>query len=302
LFYHPQRKRLMLFGGIPENPNFSGVPLWELEGGVWQERALPLAPRSLAGARVEFEAVGGFALVSGGQESRSATPQTWLLRSTGTGCTNDADCPGAFCTDGVCCESNACATCETCNGSTPGRCAPVLGQPDPDSCTGNQACSLSGRCLPDVGTPCDTSTACASGHCVDGVCCETACDGTCQACSVEKKLAPANPGRCGRARTSAEEVCTGCAFDEQCGGYRCINDLCATTCTSIRECAGTFECVGGRCVAAPELASGSAGCGCANATDAGSGGGAVALIVAVWIARRRTHEKQATSRRSLPRS
>lgn len=34
------------------------------------------------------------------------------------------------------------------------------------------------------GGACQTSTECASGHCVDGVCCDTACDSTCSACAA----------------------------------------------------------------------------------------------------------------------
>src|SRR6185436_19515113 len=36
------------------------------------------------------------------------------------------------------------------------------------------------------GEPCSKDEACASGHCVDGVCCENGCDGTCMACSLAK--------------------------------------------------------------------------------------------------------------------
>ncbi|MEZ4248104.1 MAG: hypothetical protein R3B99_07690 [Polyangiales bacterium] len=34
----------------------------------------------------------------------------------------------------------------------------------------------------DLGTTCDVDSACASGSCVDGVCCENACEGTCASC------------------------------------------------------------------------------------------------------------------------
>ncbi|HSC89472.1 MAG TPA: hypothetical protein VLC09_19455, partial [Polyangiaceae bacterium] len=37
----------------------------------------------------------------------------------------------------------------------------------------------------ELGASCDEETACDSGHCVDGVCCETACDGVCASCSAE---------------------------------------------------------------------------------------------------------------------
>lgn len=37
--------------------------------------------------------------------------------------------------------------------------------------------------LPD-GTPCTENEQCESTFCVDGVCCNTACEGTCQGCSL----------------------------------------------------------------------------------------------------------------------
>jgi hypothetical protein len=46
------------------------------------------------------------------------------------------------------------------------------------------------------GTACQEGSTCASGHCVDGVCCESACVGTCKACTVAKG-------------SSADGTCTG---------------------------------------------------------------------------------------------
>jgi hypothetical protein len=49
-----------------------------------------------------------------------------------------------------------------------------------------------GACVP-VGDSCTSGGDCASGFCVDGVCCESACDGPCQACSAARKADPASP-------------------------------------------------------------------------------------------------------------
>lgn len=38
----------------------------------------------------------------------------------------------------------------------------------------------------EPGEPCETSGECFTGYCVDGVCCESECDGECQACSEER--------------------------------------------------------------------------------------------------------------------
>src|SRR5260370_18109945 len=35
-----------------------------------------------------------------------------------------------------------------------------------------------------LGTACHGGTECSSGHCTDGVCCESACSGTCETCNL----------------------------------------------------------------------------------------------------------------------
>ena len=43
------------------------------------------------------------------------------------------------------------------------------------------------------GASCETSEVCESGHCIDGVCCDTPCEGLCMACSGElTEVTPAN--------------------------------------------------------------------------------------------------------------
>lgn len=51
-------------------------------------------------------------------------------------------------------------------------------------CSGVARC-LGGQCSPKNadGTPCAEAAACLSGQCVDGVCCESACSGACEACN-----------------------------------------------------------------------------------------------------------------------
>jgi hypothetical protein len=67
---------------------------------------------------------------------------------------------------------------------------------------------------------CAQSTDCASGHCVDGVCCDTACDGPCESCV----LAIA-PGRC-----TPEPY----GYDLH---HDCQSASCATTCNGSGACA-----------------------------------------------------------------
>ncbi|AUX22728.1 hypothetical protein SOCEGT47_032350 [Sorangium cellulosum] len=53
----------------------------------------------------------------------------------------------------------------------------------------------SGLCLDrlGIGAECTRDRQCESGHCVDGVCCESRCDGQCQACDVENNVGKCTP-------------------------------------------------------------------------------------------------------------
>lgn len=53
--------------------------------------------------------------------------------------------------------------------------------------------------------PCGDAVTCASGFCVDGVCCDSACDGACQGCSAAAK-GSGDDGICGN--VAAGTVCT----------------------------------------------------------------------------------------------
>ena len=63
-------------------------------------------------------------------------------------------------------------------------------QTDAD-CDAGIAC-VNGTCGPKPnGQPCAAAGECASQHCVDGVCCKTACTGACRSCAL-----PTSPGTC----------------------------------------------------------------------------------------------------------
>src|SRR6202012_2484382 len=52
-------------------------------------------------------------------------------------------------------------------------------------CSSGHYC-VAGQCKaqnPD-GTACRADDQCVNGHCVDGLCCNTSCDGQCEACDV----------------------------------------------------------------------------------------------------------------------
>lgn len=82
-----------------------------------------------------------------------------------------------------------------------------------------------------LGSACVHGSACRSGVCEDGVCCEAACEGSCQACDV--------PGAVGSCRTALDgtpcldgDLCNG---DEVCLGGACTDGV-ALVCSDDNPC------------------------------------------------------------------
>src|SRR5262245_45291492 len=99
-------------------------------------------------------------------------------------CVKGDDCdPGVACVYGVCgscLASDQCAGSFLCDTAT-GTCGTY--------CTGDGDCADTGSCQNgacvrghDSGALCNADSECASGHCADDVCCQAACDGTCERC------------------------------------------------------------------------------------------------------------------------
>jgi hypothetical protein len=125
-----------------------------------------------------------------------------------------------------------------------------------------------GKCIPQQpnGVACTRDEACATGICVDGTCCESKCDGQCQACDV-----PGQAGKCvavvgkphgSRAACAPDtnacgsKICDGsntasCAGTPACGNFGCdtMTLVCKTSCASSADCAKGNECKDGACVA-----------------------------------------------------
>jgi hypothetical protein len=161
-------------------------------------------------------------------------------------CAASAECASGYCVDGVCCSAACNGSCMTCNAPTSvGTCAQVRSAPDPDSCDG--LCSATGFCAAKLGIACTSGGGCSSGYCVDGVCCEGSCSGTCRACNVPGQLgacavvaANDDVGTCSGTRTcSATGVCAAragqtCTDGATCASGFCVDGVCCDT-----TCAGT---------------------------------------------------------------
>jgi hypothetical protein len=127
---------------------------------------------------------------------------------------------------------------------------------DADCDTGH-AC-VKGLCgLKQPGQPCSAGTECLSTHCVDGVCCDTACTGACRSCSLSSA-----PGKCSAipaGNADPRGVCqdmtpAACSSNGKCDGaggcqkYKmgtiCAPETCAANVyTPPSTCSSTGQCV-----------------------------------------------------------
>ena len=146
----------------------------------------------------------------------------------GASCTSGVDtCQSGFCVDGVCCSSASDGACNTCNGITPGTCAPALFGSNPRN-----------GCTPDPTSPC--------GH--DG-----ACDGkgACRSAPAGRVCAPQTCSLGGLTSTAlcdGKGTCTPPTM-RACAPYACnaAGTACATICTASSGCASGVACTTGSC-------------------------------------------------------
>ncbi|HZS39530.1 MAG TPA: kelch repeat-containing protein [Polyangia bacterium] len=135
--------------------------------------------------------------------------------AVGGSCGSAGSCQSGFCVSGVCCSTacngGGCNRCDltrgTCTIAPSGNsgnpsCAPYacngIAASCPTTCSSDANCSSGNYCVTNACTPklanggaCTQARQCSSGFCVDGVCCNSACNGQCQACNL-----PANSGVC----------------------------------------------------------------------------------------------------------
>jgi hypothetical protein len=113
-------------------------------------------------------------------------------RPLGAVCTDAAQCASTFCVDGVCCANACVGPCRSCNQpSNDGTCLAYAQGMDPaGECTSGLTCNGAGACGPAPGGPkkngelCSAGSECMSTFCVDGVCCNNACDTPCRTCET----------------------------------------------------------------------------------------------------------------------
>lgn len=105
----------------------------------------------------------------------------------------DTVCEAASCAEGVVTAESVCNGAGACTEPNVSECASAACKSDGSSCDGSCSasdcgadgyCDPSGACFDKLanGETCSSTEQCASGNCVDGVCCDTACAGLCESC------------------------------------------------------------------------------------------------------------------------
>src|SRR6266403_902824 len=172
-------------------------------------------------------------------------------------------CRAASCAAGTAAPAGSCNGTGACPSAATTQCTPfVCGvtacktscAADSDCITGDY-CDGTGACVPKKadGLACGGSNQCGSGNCVDGICCNQACNGQCQACNVAGSVgqcvavsgAPQG-GRptCGTDGTACGGSCNGsngasCTYPTaQCRGASCT----AGVATAAASCDGAGSC------------------------------------------------------------
>lgn len=181
-----------------------------------------------------------------------------ILLGPGQPCQSIMDCESRLCEDGVCCADDCHYPCFACTGTKrgwgeDGFCGAIAANLDPDddcftACDGFGECIL----LPN-GAACSFYAECMTSNCVDGICCDTACQDPCQSCSAAIKGAGID-GTCGLAAagTDPQNRCPGNAVCNAVGG--CELFVNGAPCTLNGECSSGY-CVDGACCNTACLAS-----------------------------------------------
>jgi hypothetical protein len=196
--------------------------------------------------------------------TNACDPSGACKKKKGQACAAGSECVSGACVDGVCCASACNQACEVCN-ATPGTCTAApkgssgrgscgVGACDgtshvcSTSCTTDADCSATGWCKAGTctatqapGGACARDRQCQSGSCRDGVCCDKACNGACEACTKAKGATA--DGTCTTLPASAKPAA--------CGGYACsgTSAACAASCTTDAQCASGYWCDGAFCQA-----------------------------------------------------
>lgn len=143
----------------------------------------------------------------------ASTSSTHTCNATGSAWLPSTNCSGTqYCnTDTGTCEERICEPNNVqCAGNALETCNSIGSQKSTTPCESGQSCdAATTRCISPLGASCTSSSTCASNFCVDGVCCESACDGVCAQCNSSGHCTmPSDDGACGTIQCPAQNECT----------------------------------------------------------------------------------------------
>ena len=215
--------------------------------------------------------------------TRNATD--WSMEASG------AVCGSARCSGGHVFTAGTCDAAGTCSAPRPTACASMTCAPDrmscEDVCTSTSCppgtrCGAALHCIPvlGLGSNCTMNEECVTSRCADGLCCDRACDGTCEACDL-----PGREGTC-RAIPTGTDPAAECGALHVCDGHGACVSRVATDAAHSPD-AGGIEAGPVDAGAVPPRAAGS--CGCAVPGPSESRAAVTGLLVglALLVLRRR---------------
>jgi hypothetical protein len=284
-----RRRHIVPIGGATAPSQDGTIQTWELDAKspTWFMRALSGPDQTVSQVSSAFDSQRGVLVLFGGV-TYGATNDTWEYKVTnlgnGEGCTSATalNCASGFCVDGVCCAVTSCSgACQSCSvAGQEGTCVRAApGTEVPGSCAVTQACDGSGNCKAKNGTACSSASVCGSSFCVDGVCCENACDGSCVSCNQTGRAGKCTAyaissdpeSECGAGSDPCRMVCNGAgACDAPQYGTPCGH--CAF-CDGYGACSPPDPSVCGAGDAGSGGAGGSGGSGAGGSRDPGGTGG-----------------------------
>jgi hypothetical protein len=156
----------------------------------------------------------------------------------------DSDCDGSIECDCFVGQGNgACSdTPNTSRCNTQGQCVPCTSNDECAGVSGRRNTCVLGECvLKPTPSQCMSSAECASGFCVDGVCCAERCNGDCESCNLPGlagQCSADQPGTPCATNVSEHFICDGAARGNDhcrnpivsCGGESCPINNTATCC------------------------------------------------------------------------
>jgi hypothetical protein len=160
------------------------------------------------------------------------------------------NCAAASCTGSNLTQSRTCDGAGTCRPATTATCTPFAcgASACKVTCTTNADCvapnvCASGSCgkLPP-GAACTAAASCVSGFCAQGVCCDTACTGTCLSCALAGSAGTCSPVPSGKPPAvltqCAATAAAGCLADGLCDGAGHCRDWPGGTQCAAASCTG----------------------------------------------------------------